>query len=270
MNKISIFVNHWNEYLEGNSEIRGTEQYPPFFLIEHFKKQNLRIGLECAANLCRNEEPFYEFTAFDMETALPKRITITGEEISRILSPLAGRQKAVFEFLSSGEPGGLLPDFIGQIAKRLPIRSLSDLENLLALCRPGPLMYLKDYEEDRPCRLEKASEIARQTRGVLLYKEQQELALELLTGCSPDEAIQLRAKNSGPKLNWLARKHLLMLIAKHCSIPMADAEKLYEDWHYYTGVNVRHREVAKAAYGIYFRALEYLRDKGEISQDSVK
>jgi len=132
------------------------------------------------------------------------------------------------------------------------------------------LMYLNDYEGNRPCRLAKASEIVRQTRGVLLYKEQQEQALELLAGCSRDEAIQLCAKNRGPKLNRLARKHLLMLIAKHCSISMADAEKLYDDWHYYTGANVRHSEVAKAAYGIYLRALEHLLDKGEITPDGVK
>ena len=270
MNKISIFVKHRNESLEGTAEIREQEMCPPFFLIEHFKKQNLRIGLECAASLCRNEEPFYVITAFDMETALPKRITIPREEISRILAPLADRQKAVFEFLSSGETGGLLPAFTGQTVKRLPIRSLSDLENLLALCRPGPLMYLKDYEENRPCRLEKASEIARQTRGVLLYKEQQEQALKLLTGCSRDEAIQLRAKNSGGKFDRAACKELLKRIAKHCRIPMADAEKLYNDWHYYTGANVRHSEVAKAAYGIYLRALEHLQDNGEITPDSVK
>ena len=264
MSKISIFVNREDELFNEAADSRVKGLCPPFFLIGHFKKQNLRIGLECAVHLCSRAKAVYEITAFDTETALPKRITITEEEISRILKPLASQEKAVFEFLSSGETGGLLPDLIGQVAKRIPIRSLPDLENLLALCRPGPLMYLEDYEENRPCRLVMASEIARTTRGVLLYKEQQEQALELLTGCSPDEAIQLRAKNSGTKLDRPAQEQLLQLIAKHRDIPLAEAENFYRDWHCYTGANIRHRQVAKAACGIYLNALEYLRDKGEI------
>ena len=264
MSKIRIFANGQGERFSEIADFRGKELCPPIFLIGHFKKQNLRIGLECAVRLCRNEEPDYEITAFDTETARPKRIIIIGEEISRTLEPLASQEKAVFEFLSSGETGGILPDFIDLTAKRIPIRSLADLENLLALCRPGPLMYLTDYEENRPCRLGMASEIARTTRGVLLYKEQQEQALELLTGCSPDEAIQLRAKNSGCKLDRSAREQLLSLIAKHCDIPQGEAGKLYNDWHYYTLANMRHRQAAKTAYGIYLRALEYLRDREAI------
>ena len=264
MNKITILGNGQDELFDETANFRGKELCPPVFLIGHFKKQNLRIGLECAIRLCRNEDPVYEITAFDTETALPKRITITGEEIRWILKPLASQEKAVFEFLSSGETGGILPDFIARTAKRLPIRSLTDLENLLALCRPGPLMYLKDYEEDRPCRLGMASEIARPTRGVLLYKERQEQALELLTGCSPEEAIRLCAKNRGPKSDRPAREQLVSFISKYRGIPLAEAEKLYSGWHYYTGADIRHRQVAKTACRIFLKALEYLWDQGEI------
>ena len=260
MSKISIFVNREDELFNEAADSRVKGLCPPFFLIGHFKKQNIRIGLECAAHLCRREKAVYEITAFDTGTALPKRITITEEEISRILKPLARQEKAVFEFLSSGETGGLLPDFIGRTAKRIPIRSQTDLENRLALCRPGPLMFLKDYEENWPCRLEPASEIARPTRGVLLFREQLEQSLELLTGCSPDEAVERCSKNIGSKLNRPAREQLLQLIAKHRGIPLEDAGKLYEDWHYYTAADIRHSKVAKAAYGIYLRALEYLLD----------
>ena len=265
MSKISISLNGQDEFFNETADSRVKELCPPFFLIGHFKKQNLRIGLECAVHLCSRAKAVYEITVFDTETALPKRITITGDEISRILKPLAGVQKAVFEFLSSGETGGLLPDFIDRTAKRIPIRSLTDLENLLALCRPGPLMYLEDYEENRPCRLGPASEIARPTRGVLLFREQLEQALELLAGCSPDEAVELCTKNIGPKLDRPARKKLLQSIAKHLGIPLEDAEKLYVDWHYYTAANIRHGKISKAAYRIYLRALEYLQDKGEIT-----
>ncbi len=156
------------------------------------------------------------------------------------------------------------------MAHEFPVHNRNELEILLAIGQPGHLMYWNEYKENRPCRLEKASEIARQTRGVLLYKEQQEQALELLTGCSPDEAIQLREKNSGSKSDWAVCKQLLPLIAKHCGIPLAEAEKLYNDWHYYTGANIRHCQAAKTAYGIYLRALEYLRDKGEIPVDHAK
>ena len=34
-------------------------------------------------------------------------------------------------------------------------------------------MVLEEYKENRPCRLAMASEIAEQTRGVLLFEEQQ-------------------------------------------------------------------------------------------------
>ena len=264
MKKFIISVKGEDELLNETADSRVKELCPPFFLIGHFKKQNLRIGLECAVHLCSRAKAVYEITAFDTETALPKRITITEEEISRILKPLASQEKAVFEFLSSGETDGLLPDFIGRTAKRIPIRSQTDLENLLVLCRPGPLMYLKDYEENRPCRLEPASEIARPTRGVLLFREQLEQALELLAGCSPDETAELCSKNIGSKLNRPAREQLLQRIAKYRGIPLEDAEKLYDDWHYYTAANIRHGKVAKAAYRIYLRALEYLQDKGEI------
>ena len=264
MSKISIFVNREDELFNEAADSRVKGLCPPFFLIGHFKKQNLRIGLECAVHLCSRAKAVYEITVFDTETALPKRITITGDEISRILKPLAGVQKAVFEFLSSGETGGLLPNFITQAAKRIPIRSLTDLENLLALCRPGPLMYLEDYEENRPCRLGPASEIARPTRGVLLFREQLEQALELLAGCSPDEATELCSKNIGTKLDRTDGEKLFQSIAKHLGIPLEDAEKLYVDWHYYTAANIRHGKVAKAAFGIYLKALEYLRDQGKI------
>ena len=260
-----IFLLHRENWLL-RDELR-----PAFFLEEYFAEQkHFRIGLQTAARLCYEKEETFRIKGFDSERAFPVTKDIDREEIKQILEPFCQKQEAVFRFLSSGKTNGILPEFLENMAHEMPVHNRKDLEILLAIGQPGHLMYWNEYKENRPCRLEKASEIARQTRGVLLYKEQQEQALELLTGCSTDEAIQLRAENSGGKFDWAACKELLKRIARHCRIPMADAEKLYDAWHYYTGANVRHSEVAKAAYGIYLRALEYLRDKGEIPPDSVK
>ena len=264
-NSNNIFLLHKENWLL-RDELR-----PAFFLKEYFiKHRNFRIGLKTAAHLCYGEEDVYQIRGADMETGLPKPERIEREEIKQILEPFCKKQEDIFRFLSSGRTEGILPEILESMAHEFPVHNRNELEILLAIGQPGHLMYWNEYKENRPCRLEKASEIARQTRGVLLYKEQQEQALELLTGCSPDEAIQLRAENSGGKFDWAACKELLKRIARHCRIPMADAEKLYDAWHYYTGANVRHSEVAKVAYGIYLRALEHLRNKGEIPPASFK
>ena len=190
--------------------------------------------------------------------------------IEQILEPFCEKQEEVFRFLSTGRTEGIPPEIPESMAHEFPVHNRNELEILLAIGLPGHLMYWNEYKENRPCRLKKTLEITGQTRGVLLYREQQEQAREPLTGCSSDEAIQVCARNSGGKSDRSASKQVLPLIAKHCDIPLAEAEKLYDDWHYHTGTNIRHRQVAETPYGIYLRALEYLRDKGEISVDRAK
>ena len=130
-------------------------------------------------------------TAFDMDTGLPKKEHISRQEVARILESFRHEQEVVYKFLSSGNTAGILQKIQDDLVKELPLHKRVDLENLLAISSPGPLSYWEEYKENRPCLLAMASEIAEKTRGVLLFEEQQQQALQLLTGCSPEEAIIL-------------------------------------------------------------------------------
>ena len=139
------------------------------------------------------------------------------------------------------------------------------MENLIAIVRPGLLQYIDEFKENRPCRLKMASEIARPTRGILFYREQQEKALELLTGCAPEEINELYKKTYGIFLKRPYYELILQLIAEHNNITREDAEELFGKWHHYAyDGGVRYDGIRKIAHRVYLRALEYLRDKGEI------
>lgn len=239
------------------------ELRPAFFLktyfIEHLK---LLLGLQTAENLCNGKEESYQINGFDMETGLPKTETIYMEDVARILKPFRHEQRGVYDFLSSGKTDGILLKIQEDLANQLPLHCRVDLENLIALARPGQLFYWDAYKENRHCLLPMASEIARPTRGVLLYWEQQSMALQLLTGCSQEDAIILYEKECGTKIHRPYRELFLQLIAEHNGITREEAKKLYESWHFYTLYGgVRHYKIVKIAHQIYLRALEYLHDK---------
>ena len=239
-----------------------------FLLRQYFiKHKKLLLGLQAASNLCNGNEETYQMTVFDMDTGLPKKEHISREEVARILEPFRHEQEVVYKFLSSGNTAGILQKCQDDLVKELPLHNRVDLENLLAISRPGPLSYWEEYKENRPCLLAMASEIAEKTRGVLLFEEQQKQALQLLTGCSPEEAIMLYDKSCGIKLNRPYRELLLQLIAEHNGVTREEAEKLYQAWHFYIQWGgVRHYKIKKVAHRVYLRALEYLRDKGEIPE----
>ena len=246
------------------------ELRPAFFLRTYFiEQQKLLLGLQTAENLCNGKEESYQINGFDMETGLPKTGTIYREDVARILKPFRHEQRVVYDFLSSGKTDGILLKIQEDLAKQLPLHCRVDLENLIALARPGQLFYWDAYKEKRHCLLTMASEIARPTRGVLLYGEQQMLALQLLTGCSQEEAIILYEKECGTKIHRPYRELLLQLIAEHNGITREEAKMLHEDWHFYTLYGgVRHYKIVKIAHQIYLRALEYLHDKEKIRIDS--
>ena len=235
-----------------------------FFLRQYFiKHKKILLGLQAAANLCNGNAETDQVTGFDTETGLPR--TVDRDEAAQILEPLRREQDAVYKFLSSGNTEGILPKFHEELATKVPIRNRIELENLIAIGRPGPLCYWEAFKENRPCRLKMASEIAQQTRGILLYREQLEKALELLTGCPPEEINELYKKTYGIILNRPYRELFLQLIEEHNGVTRDNAEKLYEAWHSYAGdCGVRHEGIKKVTHKIYLRALEYLRDKGEI------
>lgn len=223
-------------------------------LAAFFKNKGMRIGPCTASNLCKRELDSYVINPFDEEKAIPLQgIPVTRDEINGILAPFEEEQKKVFRLLSSGNTGGILPGVMEQMAKEFPLKSRSDLENLLAVCQPGALMYWDDYKNNLPCRLSNAQEIARDTRGVLLYKEQQEQALQTLSGCTEEESVLFRKQNSGTKIDCDSRDRLLSRIAAHQNISADEAEELYTRWHYYTASNMSKRTAQKAAFQIYLK-----------------
>lgn len=234
----------------------GDEARQAFFLMEELKKKNIRIGFRCAANLCKLEADSYKITALDIETALPVSINISKDEVDKILAPFLQDRETVYSFLSSGDTQGILPEFMEQNAQECPVKSRTDLENLIALCQPGALMYWDEYKSNSPCRLALAAEITQITRGVLLYQEQQEQALQILTSCSAEDAAMFRKHNSGTKLDRESGESLINLIAAKQNISAEEAEEFYKRWHYYTASSMSKKTAQQAAFKIYQKAAE--------------
>lgn len=270
---------NWKELCERNPDFTShrenwtlrDELRPAFFLKNYFfKHKNLLIDLSTAENLCNGDEKSYRIRGVEIETGHSKTETLEREEINRILEPFRHEQEAVYRFLSSGDTKGILSNLGNEFAKELPLHNRYDLENLITMERPGPSSYWEEYRDNRPFRLEMASEIAEKTRGVLLYEEQLREALQLLTGCSPEEAVLLQVTNNGGLINRPYCEQFLRLIEEHNGVTREKAERLRDAWHWYALHGTRHYKIAKTANRIYLRALEYLRDKGEIPPDSVK
>ena len=135
-----------------------------------------------------------------------------------------------------------------------------DLENLFALCQPGTMMYWDEYKSNSPCRLTLAAEITQITHGVLLYKEQQEQTLQILSGCTPEDAALFRKQNSGTRVDRECRKALISLIAAKQNISAEDAAELYNHWHYYTASSMSVKTAQQAAFKIYKQALVQCRE----------
>ena len=243
----------------------------PFFLKDYFlRHKNLLISLQTARDLCEGKEK-KQIRGFDAETGLLRTETIgVEEEIARIIAPFRHEQKTVYSFLSSGKTYGILNRCAERFAQELPLRNRNDLENLIAIANPGPMIYWEEYRDNRPCCLEIASEIAQRTRGVLLYEEQQYQALNLLTGCSPEEIVVLRAYNYGTKLNRPYLEQLIHLIEEHNGVTREKAKDLLAAWKHYTvWSGVRHYKIKKTAHRIYLRALDYLRKHGSIGNEGL-
>ena len=92
----------------------------------------------------------------------------------------------------------------------------------------------------------------------MLYKEQQEQALQILTGCTPEDAAIFRKQNSGTRLDRESRASLISLISAKQNISAEEAEKLYNYWHYYTASTMSVKTAQQAAFKIYQKAAEKL------------
>lgn len=239
------------------------ELRPAFFLRDYLiKRKRLLIDLQTAANICDNNNEKYQIIGVDTDISRPRTWEFKKEEIDRILAPFRHEQKAVYSFLSSGETNGILNKFGEMMAHELPLKNRNDLENLIAIAQPGPLMYWEEYKENRPCRLAVASEITKRTRGLLLYKEQQLQALQLMTGCSWEDATLLWTKNIGMRLNRPYQELFLRLIADYNGITREKAEELRDAWRSYGPYSVRYDIIKKKTHSVYLRALDYLRKNG--------
>ena len=176
----SSFLYHPESYCLNN------EARQAMILMIHFNNKKIRIGFNCAKHLL--EILTCEIVSYDIETALPIKIGVSKKDIEDILAPFQQEQKSVFDFLSSGDTQGILPDSFQKEAAELAISNLTELQNFLAIYHPGPLQYFIDYKNNSPCKFSLAQDIAEETRGVLLYHDQCELALQRMTGCTPLQA----------------------------------------------------------------------------------
>ena len=261
----SFTENDWAELcLQNPSFLYHPESYclnnetrQAIILMSHFLKKNMRIGLNCAKNLLKIQTG--EIVTFDNETSRPTKIGVSKKNVEDILAPYQQEQKTVFDFLSSGDTQGILPDSFQKEAAELAISNLTELQNFLAIYRPGPLQYFIDYKNNSPCKLSLAQDIAEETRGVLLYQDQCELALQRMTGCTPEEAEFFRQDNSG-LLKGKSRDQLFQRIAKHQNVSSDDVWwNYYNPWGCYARYSVPRKYFQKMAYIVYLRTLKKLR-----------
>ena len=224
-------------------------------LMQYYNKKNIRIGIACAKQLCKLKLPTCDIVTFDIKTALPVKTTVTKEDIENILEPFYKERKAVFDFLSTGDAQGILPEVFQKEVAELGVSTLKELQDFLAIYRPGPLQYFPDYKNNSPCKLGIARDIADETRGVLLYHDQCVLALQRLTGCTPEEAEFFRRDNSG-KRKGESKQQLLYRIAKHQNVSNIAADlDFYTPWGYYARYSAPRKHFQKQAFLIYLRTL---------------
>lgn len=255
----------WVELCRRNPDMMThPESYPlsdkmrqVLLLAAHYKTQNIRVGVRTAMYLFNRSIDFYEIKAWKIDDAVPVIIHISKDEIDKILAPYEKEQKAVFEFLSSGDTHGVLPPHIERDAKNLAVSNLAELQHLLALEQPGPAAYFPEYKENYPCRLTAAYDLAEETRGVLLYHDQCERALQRLTGCTAEESEAFRRDNSGICVGK-SRDKLLKKIEKH--LKCEDAWEFYHSWGYYARYAVPRRRFQKAAFRVYKNAVKKLQE----------
>ena len=245
------FLYHPESYCLNN------ETRQAIILMIHFLKKNMRIGLNCAKYLLKIQT--CEIVTFDNETSLPAKIGVSKKNVEDILAPFQQEQKTVFDFLSSGDVQGILPELFQKKAAELAISNLTELQNFLAIYRPGPLQYFIDYKNNSPCKLSLAQDIAEETRGVLLYHDQCELALQRMTGCTPEEAEFFRQDNSG-LLTGKSHELLLQRIANHQNVSLDDVWwNYFNPWGCYARYSVPRKHFQKLAFLIYLQTLKQLR-----------
>ena len=249
--KNSSFLYHPESYCLNN------EARQAIILMIHFNNKKIRIGFNCAKHLL--EILTCEIVSYDIETALPIKIGVSKKNVEDILAPFQQEQKTVFDFLSSGDTQGIFPDSFQKEAAELAISNLTELQNFLAIYRPGPLQYFIDYKNNSPCKLSLAQDIAEETRGVLLYHDQCELVLQRMTGCTPEEAEFFRRDNSGLR-SGKSQEQLLSKIAKYQDVSLYDARwNYFNPWGCYARYSVPRKRFQKEAYIVYLRTLKKLR-----------
>ena len=247
----SSFLYHPESYCLNN------EARQAIILMIHFNNKKIRIGLKCAKHLL--EILTCEIVSYDIETALPIKIGVSQKDVENILDPFRNERKTVFNFLSSGDTQGILPDSFQKEAAEFVISNLTELQNFLAIYRPGPLQHFIDYKHNSPCKLSLAQDIAEETRGVLLYHDQCELALQRMTGCTLEETEFFRRDNSGV-LKGKSYELLLQRIAKHQNVSLDDAWcNYYNPWGGYARYSSPRKVFQKSAFDLYLRTLKKLR-----------
>ncbi len=246
----SSFLYHPESFLL-NDETRQA-----ILLMQYFRKKNIRIGTTCAKQLCELKLPTCDIVTLDVETALPVKITVKKKDIENILKPFHKERKVVFDFLSSGDTQGILPKSFQKEVAELGISNIKELQDFLAIYRPGPMRNFRDYKNNTPCKLGIARDIAAETRGVLLYHDQCALVLQRLTGCTPEESEFFRRDNSGLR-KGKSYDELLQRITAHQNVSLDDVWcDYYNPWGYYARYSAPRKHFQKQAFLIYLQALK--------------
>jgi DNA polymerase-3 subunit alpha len=172
-----------------------------------------------------------------------------------------------FDFISQGRTAGLFQlegNGMTRYIMQMKPRDLSNIIAMVALFRPGPMMFIPDYikrmhNEDPVTYAHPTLEkVFKETYGLAVYQEQLMMAVMELAGYTPAEADDLR-KAISKKIKESIEKHKGKFIAGAVknNIEKEQARKIFEDWENFAryGFNKSHA----ADYGMIAVQTAYLK-----------
>jgi DNA polymerase-3 subunit alpha len=207
-----------------------------------------------------------KFTVIDKTLKLIKETTSKGLDLSQI--PLD--DKATYQLLSSGNVKGVFQvetsRGIQELLRRLRPEEFSDIINLIALYRPGPLQsgMVDSFIEcrhgrEKPTFLHPSLEpLLKETYGIILYQEQVMRIANVLGGLTLNQADNLR-KAMGKKKPEVMAKYRDQFVsgAVKSGIPEKTAHEIFSLMEYFAGYGFNKSH--SAAYAVITYQTAYLK-----------
>ncbi|MFN3466327.1 MAG: DNA polymerase III subunit alpha, partial [Candidatus Brocadiales bacterium] len=207
-----------------------------------------------------------KFTVIDKTLKLIKETTGKDLELSRI--PL--NDKATYQLLSSGNVKGVFQvetsRGIKELLKRLQPEEFSDIINLIALYRPGPLQsgMVDSFIEcrhgrEKPTFLHPSLEpLLKETYGIILYQEQVMRIANVLGGFTLNQADNLRKAMGKKKPEVMARyRNQFVQGAVKNKISEKTAQEIFSLMEYFAGYGFNKSH--SAAYAVITYQTAYLK-----------